>query len=83
MTRMRTDLIKQQEYSIPIRQYFEIVMKKLDVYAVLLFGSVAKGDAKPFRSYESDIDIIVIIKDFLLTLKKECSINWMLNQEQD
>jgi predicted nucleotidyltransferase len=57
------ELIKQREYSIPIRQYFEIVTKKIDVYAVLLFGSVARGDAKPFRSYESDIDIIVIIKD--------------------
>ncbi len=57
------ELIKQREYSIPIRQYFEIVKKKIDVYAVLLFGSVARGDAKPFRSYESDIDLIVIIKD--------------------
>jgi predicted nucleotidyltransferase len=57
------ELIKQQEYSIPIRQYFEIVAKRVDIYAVLLFGSVARGDAKSFRSYESDIDIIVIIKD--------------------
>ncbi len=57
------ELIKQREYSIPIRQYFEIVTKKVDIYAILLFGSVARGDAKPFRSYESDIDIIVIIKE--------------------
>lgn len=57
------ELIKQQEYSLLIRQYFEIVTKKIDVYAVLLFGSVARGDAKPFRSYESDIDIIVVIKE--------------------
>jgi predicted nucleotidyltransferase len=57
------ELIKQREYSTPIRQYFELVTKKIDIYAVLLFGSVAKGDAKSFRSYESDIDIIVIIKD--------------------
>ncbi|MCZ7380288.1 MAG: nucleotidyltransferase domain-containing protein [Candidatus Methanoperedens sp.] len=56
-------LIKQREYSTPIRQYFEIVTKKIDIYAVLLFGSVARGDAKSFRSYESDIDIIVIIKN--------------------
>ena len=55
--------IKQQEYTVPIRQYFEIVTKRIDIYAVLLFGSVARGDAKSFRSYESDIDIIVIIKD--------------------
>lgn len=64
------ELIKQPEYSITIRQYFEIVTKKLDVYAVLLFGSVARGDAKPFRSYESDIDIIVIIKDLPSDLEK-------------
>ncbi len=64
------ELIKQQEYIIPLRQYFEIVTKKLDVYAVLLFGSVARGDAKPFRSYESDIDIIVIIKDIPHDLEK-------------
>jgi predicted nucleotidyltransferase len=64
------ELIKQQEYTIPLRQYFEIVTKKLDVYAVLLFGSVARGDAKPFRSYESDIDIIVVIKDIPLDLEK-------------
>jgi predicted nucleotidyltransferase len=64
------ELIKQQEYSIPIRQYFEKATKKLDVYAVLLFGSVARGDAKPFRSYESDIDIIVIIKDLSPNLEK-------------
>jgi predicted nucleotidyltransferase len=64
------ELIKQQEYSIPIRQYFKIVKKKLDIYAVLLFGSVARGDAKPFRSYESDIDIIVIIKDLSPNLEK-------------
>ncbi|MFZ3169851.1 MAG: nucleotidyltransferase domain-containing protein [Candidatus Methanoperedens sp.] len=64
------ELIKQQEYTIPLRQYFEIVTKKLDVYAVLLFGSVARGDAKPFRSYESDIDIIVIIKDLPSDLEK-------------
>lgn len=64
------ELIKQQDYTIPIRQYFEIVTKKLDVYAVLLFGSVARGDAKPFRSYESDIDIIVIIKDLPADLEK-------------
>jgi len=57
------ELIKQQEYSLLISQYFEIVTKKIDVYAILLFGSVARGDAKSFRSYESDIDIIVIIKD--------------------
>ena len=64
------ELIKQPEYSIPIRQYFEIVTQKLDVYAVLLFGSVARGNAKPFHSYESDIDIIVIIKDIPLDLGK-------------
>jgi len=64
------ELIKQREYSLPIKQYFEIVTKKIDVYAVLLFGSVARGDAKPFRSYESDIDIIVIIKDLPSDLGK-------------
>ncbi len=57
------ELIKQQEYCIPIRQYFDIVTKRVDIFAVLLFGSVARGDAKPFRSYESDIDMIVIIKE--------------------
>ncbi len=64
------ELIKQKEYCIPIEEYFDIVAKKVDVYAVLLFGSVARGDAKPFRSYESDIDIIVIIKDIPLDLGK-------------
>ena len=64
------ELIKQKEYCIPIEEYFEIVAKKVDVYAVLLFGSVARGDAKPFRSYESDIDIIVVINDIPLDLGK-------------
>ena len=64
------ELIKQKEYCIPINEYFEIVAKKVDVYAVLLFGSVARGDAKPFRSYESDIDIIVVINDIPLDLGK-------------
>jgi len=64
------ELIKQKEYCIPINEYFEIVTKKVDVYAVLLFGSVARGDAKPFRSYESDIDIIVVIKHIPLDLGK-------------
>jgi len=64
------ELIKQREYCIPIKEYFEIVTKKIDVYAVLLFGSVAKGNAKPFLTYESDIDIIVMIKDIPLDLGK-------------
>lgn len=64
------ELIKQKEYSRPIRQYFEIVSAKVNVYAAQLFGSVARGDAKPFQSYESDIDIIVIIKDLPSDLGK-------------
>ncbi len=64
------ELIKQKENIGLIKQYFEIICKKVKVCGVLLFGSVARGKAKPFRSYESDIDLIVVIEDLPEDLEK-------------
>lgn len=65
-----TELIEQKENVELIKQYFEIISKKIKVRGALLFGSVARGESKPFRSYESDIDIIVVIEGLLNDLEK-------------
>lgn len=58
-----TELIKQKEYLGLINSYFAIVGKRIDISGLMLFGSTARGEAKPYNSYESDIDLLVIIKD--------------------
>lgn len=62
--------IKQKENIDSIKQYFDIISKNLNIVSVLLFGSVAKGEAKPFKSYESDIDLLMIIEGLPDNLEK-------------
>jgi predicted nucleotidyltransferase len=64
------EFIEQKENIALIEQYFDIISKKVKVCGALLFGSVARGKAKPFRSYESDIDLIVVIEDLSEDLEK-------------
>ncbi len=64
-----TELIKQKEYLGLINSYFDIVQKRIDIYGLMLFGSAARGEAKPYKSYESDIDLLVIIKDLSVDLQ--------------
>ncbi|MBT9131376.1 MAG: hypothetical protein DDT41_01681 [candidate division WS2 bacterium] len=64
------ELIEQKENIGLIKQYFETICKKVQVCGVLLFGSVARGDAKPLESYESDIDLLLVIEEMPLDLEK-------------
>ncbi|MFB0561398.1 MAG: hypothetical protein ACETWM_09325 [Candidatus Lokiarchaeia archaeon] len=56
--------IKQKEYIPVIEEYLDKLHHHFDerIIGVLLFGSVAGGEAKPLKKYESDIDLIVLIK---------------------
>lgn len=65
-----TELIRQKENIRLIEQYLEIIRRRVNVRGVMLFGSVARGDAKPYKSYESDIDLIVISEDLPADLEK-------------
>lgn len=65
-----TELIRQKENIRLIEQYLEIIRRRVNVSGVMLFGSVARGDAKPYKSYESDIDLIVISEDLPADLEK-------------
>ncbi|MGC9085980.1 MAG: nucleotidyltransferase domain-containing protein [Thermoproteota archaeon] len=58
------DKIKDTEYRELIEQYLE---KILDVFmermvGALLFGSVARGVAKPLSSAESDVDLVLVVE---------------------
>ncbi|MEW6556620.1 MAG: nucleotidyltransferase domain-containing protein [Elusimicrobiota bacterium] len=58
------DKIKQQDYIPPIKKYFERVYSYFtdNFLGLLLYGSVGRGTAKPFSSWENDIDLLVIIE---------------------
>lgn len=64
------ELIKQKDYVKLMLSYFEIVCKRIDINGVLLFGSIARGEAKPFESYESDVDLLIIIENLPDDLQK-------------
>ncbi len=57
--------IKQKENISLIEQYFEIISKKVKVNGILLFGSVARGNAMPLKSVSEYSSI---------SLKLECVI---------
>jgi len=65
-----TELIKQKEYLGLINSYFDIVRKRIDIFGLMLFGSAARGEAKPYNSYESDVDLLIIIKDLSVDLQE-------------
>jgi predicted nucleotidyltransferase len=56
--------IRQREYIPVIEEYLDKLHRNFGekIVGVLLFGSVARGDAKPLKKYESDIDLIVLIR---------------------
>lgn len=58
------DTIKDPGYRELIEQYVEEVSSffKEEIVGILLFGSVAKGKAKPFSLAESDVDLILVIE---------------------
>ncbi|NHV99431.1 MAG: nucleotidyltransferase domain-containing protein [Thaumarchaeota archaeon] len=58
------DKIRDSEYRELVEQYIEKISKlfKEKIVGILLFGSVAKGKAKPFSSAESDIDLILVVE---------------------
>ncbi|MEM1985834.1 MAG: nucleotidyltransferase domain-containing protein [Nitrososphaeria archaeon] len=56
--------ISDKKYCELIKQYVEKIedIFKENLLGVLLFGSVAKGKAKPFSWAESDVDIIFLVE---------------------
>lgn len=58
------DKIKPEDYIPPIKKYFERIYSHfIDSFlGMLLYGSVARGTAELFPSWENDIDILVIIE---------------------
>lgn len=56
--------IKQNEYTPVIMEYLSKLYRHFGegIVGVLLFGSVARGEAKPLKRYESDVDLVVLIR---------------------
>jgi predicted nucleotidyltransferase len=56
--------IKGREYIPVIEEYLDKLRRNFGekIVGVLLFGSVARGEAKPLKGYESDIDLIILIR---------------------
>lgn len=68
---------------LKVKSYCSKLMKKLNVERVVLFGSWARGD----YLIGSDIDLIVISKDFkqmpFLERLEMLSLNWPFNKAAD
>ncbi len=58
------DKIRDPDYRELVEQYVEKISNffKEKIVGILLFGSVAKGKAKPVSSAESDIDLILVVR---------------------
>lgn len=58
------DKIKDREYREIVANYITKIISifKEKVTGILLFGSVARGMAKPFTSFESDVDLIILVE---------------------
>lgn len=58
------DKIRDPEYRELVEQYVERISNffKERIVGTLLFGSVAKGKAKPVSSAESDVDLIFVME---------------------
>ncbi len=56
--------VRDKKYCELIREYVEKInyIFKENLVGVLLFGSVAKGKAKPIHWAESDVDLIVVVE---------------------
>lgn len=52
---------KSRRYELYFRRYVEKVLEREDIIGILVFGSVARGEERPFP--ESDIDVLVIAKN--------------------
>ncbi|MGB9727227.1 MAG: nucleotidyltransferase domain-containing protein [Nitrososphaeria archaeon] len=58
------DKIKDREYQEIVEQYVDKILNvfREKVAGILLFGSVAKGAAKPLTTFESDVDLIIVVE---------------------
>ena len=64
----RITAIPQQEYHEPVRRVVDLVADRIDDDAgIVLFGSVARGDA----DRASDIDLFVVVEDDRMTAQRE------------
>ena len=53
-------IANRDEISLLLRQYAAVLKQTMQVDAIYLFGSYAKGEASP----DSDIDVLVLSPDF-------------------
>ncbi len=53
--------IKDRRYLDDLDEYLETLLANKNVTAILLYGSLSKGSAKPYP--ESDIDLLIIAED--------------------
>jgi len=52
---------RSKHYELCFKKYVEKILERKDVVGIVVFGSVAKGEEKPFP--ESDIDVLVLAKN--------------------
>ncbi len=59
------DFIQNGYFSKLINRYIErlLNLNEINVFGVLLFGSVARGEEKKNNEYTSDIDLLIIIEE--------------------
>ena len=55
--------IKDKKYLDDIEEYLKTLLADKNIIAILLYGSLSKGLAKPYP--ESDIDLLIIARDLL------------------
>ncbi len=77
--------IKQKDYVSPISEYIEALKSYFgrNLLGILLFGSVARGNAKPYKTYESDIDLLVILKNIPKNLSERILFKIKIGRELD
>lgn len=57
---------RDKRYEYCFRRYVERVLGRRDILGILVFGSIARGEEKPFP--ESDIDVLVVAENLPQTL---------------
>lgn len=63
--KINLDFIQNGYFSKLINRYIErlLDLNEINVFGVLLFGSVARGEEKRNNEYTSDIDLLIIIEE--------------------
>jgi len=61
LLKLREGVKVQKRYQGPLREFVNVALEKYGekIEAIILFGSVARGEAKE----DSDIDILIVTKD--------------------